>query len=47
MVMMQLMQLMRLMQHMRVKDECAPSKFGFGRTHKKTHRPGQISGLIE
>jgi hypothetical protein len=46
MQLMQLMQLMRLMQHMRVKDECAPSKFGFGRTHEKTHKPEKAVGFV-
>jgi hypothetical protein len=41
------MVMMQPMQLMLVKDDCAPSEFGFGRTHKKTHRSGQISGLIE
>jgi len=39
-------ELMQLMQHMRVKDDCAPSEFGFGRTHKKTHQPEKAVGFV-
>jgi hypothetical protein len=35
-----------LMQQMLVKDDCAPSGFGFGHAHKKTHRFEKAVGLI-